>query len=129
MIHSQESDNPFKTMIEMINDDLSTSNLGEFSFTELEGQIHSSTLPSTRSFLDTRVFKVEFVPREAVEDREGFTVYSLLKFGVDNDIKRSITEAFLKLPIERIIQDKVITSIPPWNLFLMLDKHNEYNIL
>lgn len=129
MIHSQESDNPIKTVIEMMNEDMSSSNLGELSVTEVEGQIHSSIYLSIMLSLDTRVFKVEFVPRESIEDREGFSVYSLLKFGIENDIKRVITESFLKLPVERMIQDKVIASIPPWNLFLILDKHNQYDIL
>lgn len=75
------------------------------------------------------MFKVEFVPISTIEDREGFSVYSLLKFGVTHDIKRVIVEKFLQLPIDRILQDKVISSIPPWNLFFVLDKYQNYDIL
>ena len=72
---------------------------------------------------------MELQPRKEIEDREGFTVYSLLKYGIANDVKRVIVEKFLQLPIDRILQDEVISSIPPWNLFLVIDKHNEFDIL
>lgn len=72
---------------------------------------------------------MELQPRKEIEDREGFTVYSLLKYGIANDVKRVIVEKFLQLPIDRILQDEVVSSIPPWNLFLVIDKHNEFDIL
>ena len=72
---------------------------------------------------------MELQPRKEIEDREGFTVYSLLKYGIANDVKRVIVEEFLQLPIDRILQDEVVSSIPPWNLFLVIDKHNEFDIL
>ena len=75
------------------------------------------------------MFRVELQPRKEIEDREGFTVYSLLKYGIANDVKRVIVEKFLQLPIDRILQDEVVSSIPPWNLFLVIDKHNEFDIL
>ena len=72
---------------------------------------------------------MELQPRKEIEDREGLTVYSLLKYGIANDVKRVIVEKFLQLPIDRILQDEVVSSIPPWNLFLVIDKHNEFDIL
>ena len=72
---------------------------------------------------------MELQPRKEIEDREGFTVYSLLKYGIANDVKRVIVEKFLQLPIDRILQDELVSSIPPWNLFLVIDKHNEFDIL
>ena len=56
-------------------------------------------------------------------------MYSLLKYGIANDVKRVIVEKFLQLPIDRILQDEVVSSMPPWNLFLVIDKHNEFDIL
>ena len=72
---------------------------------------------------------MELQPRKEIEDREGFTVYAVLKYGIANDVKRVIVEKFLQLPIDRILQDEVVSSIPPWNLFLVIDKHNEFDIL
>ena len=79
--------------------------------------------------IDTRVFKVTLKPDSIVVDREGLSIYSLLKFGVSQDIKRVIVEKFLQLPIDRILQDKAITSIPPWNVFLVLNQEGNYDIL
>lgn len=79
--------------------------------------------------VDTVVYQIESKPNKVASDREGFNVYSLLKVGVKNDMKRTIVEKFLQLPIERILQDHVITSIPPWNVFLVLDGFGNYDIL
>ena len=118
-----------KKIIELLNADIDNTNLGEFAVTPLKQLIHPSMRMNRVSSIDTQVFKITLTPDSSVADREGLSVYSLLKFGIHQSMKRIIVEKFLQLPIDRILQDRVISSLPPWNLFLVLDTYGNYDIL
>ena len=70
------------------------------------------------SFIDTFVYKVRFTP--SYSTTPGFSYYSLLRFGVGINTKRTMIELMMDLPIQRILKEKNITYLPPWSCYLIL---------
>ena len=68
--------------------------------------------------IDTFIYKIQFVPSYTTVP--GFSYYSLLRFGVGIETKRTMIELMMELPIQRILNEKKITHLPPWSCYLVL---------
>ena len=44
-------------------------------------------------------------------------------------MKRTIVEKFLRLPISTIENEEHVSSLVPWNLFVTLDKWNQFDVV
>ncbi len=75
---------------------------------------------------DTRLYQITYSP--SFIPIQGFSYYSLLRFGVSLSIQRVMIELFLQLPYHHMIKAN-ITHIPPWTVFLTLNPQSEYTVL
>ena len=72
---------------------------------------------------DTRLYQITYSP--SFIPIQGFSYYSLLRFGVSLSIQRVMIELFLQLPYHHMIK----ANIPPWTVFLTLNPQSEYTVL
>ena len=75
---------------------------------------------------DTLIYQITYSP--SFISIQGFSYYSLLRFGVSLSIQRVMIELFLQLPYHHMIKANV-THIPPWTVYLTLTSQSEYTVL